>query len=187
VRSRRSAPPRDVSSSQVPQSDSENGIMYRAVLIACLALAADNIEPVDVVRIDSDQAKRVDVVSQELSKDGYEMTIVLKPKHEQFSADFSFAAAGLKRVKIVVKGAKKWDTVRYFPNVKKGKTFINLMESKGVTIEKVGNDCVIEATKPPAIHLLAPEGRLLFRMAYGSAPDFRTQAEIRGKPEEAKK
>jgi hypothetical protein len=147
--------------------------MYWAVLIACVALTADTIELLDVVQIDSDQGKRVEVVSQELTKDGSEMTIVLRPKNEQFSADFAFPAAGLKRVKIVIVGARKWDTVRYFPNIKKGKTFINLMETKGVTVEKVGNDCVIEANKAPAVHLLAPEGRLLFRMAYGSAPEFK--------------
>ncbi len=142
------------------------------LLVVLLAVAiVDPEPPVEVAKLDVGQSKKVEIVRQETAKKGTELTVVLNPKDDQFTVDFDFDGAEYRYVKILVKGATKWDTVRYFPTVKHsvGKTYLNLLTMRGVNVEKKDNDCAIEFTTPSALKLLPPGGRLVFRFASGAA------------------
>src|ERR1700736_1994397 len=80
--------------------------------LAILLLAApikSGLETVDIVHVDKTQSNSVEVVSQERTGDGRELTVVFRPKSgkDQFTADFDFGLNKFDRVKIVVEGAKK--------------------------------------------------------------------------------
>jgi hypothetical protein len=151
------------------------GISTVQMLLLLLAVAATEPEPlIDIARLDSGQAKKVEVVRQEATNKGTELTIVLNPKDEQFSVDFDWDATDFRKVTVLVKGAKAWDTVRYFPTVKSGGTsrntiFFDLMKTRGVIVDKSGNDCSIEFRTANSLKLLPPGGRLIFRFASGAA------------------
>ena len=143
----------------------------QSLLLMLAVVGYDPDAPVDVARIDTYQSKKVEIVRQEITDRGAELLVVLKPLDEQFTVDFNWDDTDFRRVKILVKGAKQWDTVRYFPAVKhsRGKTFFNLMQTKGVNVDKSGNDCAIDFLTPKALKLLPPGGRLVFRFASGAA------------------
>ena len=69
--------------------------------------AAKNPPRVDVVRVDSEQAKHVEIVSQEISADGRELSVVLKPITDQFSVEFDLIGRDFKHVQITVRGVQK--------------------------------------------------------------------------------
>jgi hypothetical protein len=133
-----------------------------APLGAAWALAAKDPLAVEVARVDVDQAKHVDIVSQLKSPDGRELTIVLKPKGEQFSVDFDLTGRDFQRVRIKVQGAKNGDVVRYFTDVQR-KVYIDLTRLPAVDLFRSGGEFVIDFTTPKAALMLPPEGRLLFR------------------------
>ncbi len=129
------------------------------LLLLLLAVTAAEPEPaVEVAKIDVGQAKKVEIVRQDVSNKGTELLVVLNPKDEQFTVDFDWDATDFQHVRILVKGAKKWDTVRYFPTVKhsRGKTFFNLMKTRGVNVDGAGNDCAIDFVTPASLKLLPP-------------------------------
>jgi hypothetical protein len=145
------------------------------LLALLLVLAAAEPEPVlDIARLDTGQGRKVEIVRQETSSKGTEVTIVLNPKDEQFTVDLNWDGTDFRHVTILVKGATAWDTVRYFPTMKRGavdhgKHYFDLMKIKGVVVEKSGSDCSIEFKTPAALKLLPPSGRLMFRFASGAA------------------
>jgi hypothetical protein len=142
-------------------------MQFQAFFLAVLLAGAD---PVEVAQIDVGQAKQVEITSQEISEKGTELTVVLKPKDQQFSVDFNWDQTDFRRVKILVKGCKAWDTVRYFPTVKHGKQhFFNLLTLRGVDVDHSGNDCLIQFLTPSSLKLLPPSGRLVFRFQSGAA------------------
>jgi hypothetical protein len=141
-------------------------------LVAAAAAAQDASLPVEIVRLDADQVKKVAIVSQQASEDGRELTIVLEPKDDRFTADFELPAVDYRRLKLVVLGAKKADTIRYFPSFKRG-LFVDLDSMRGVSVDRDGKDCVIEFLSQKAIAVLAPRGRLLFRCEYIPPADRR--------------
>ena len=146
--------------------------MHLFVLLLAVA-AAEPEPPIDIARLDTSQSRKVEIVSQEASNKGKDLTIVLNPKDELFTIDFNWDATDYRYIKILIKGAKGWDTVRYFPTVRRGTSsrtnnYFNLMKMKGVVVDKSGNDCAIEFKTPAALKLLPPGGRLMFRFASGS-------------------
>jgi hypothetical protein len=140
------------------------------VLFLLLALAADLDRSADVVRLDSGQSKLVEVVSQEKNDAGDDVTIVLNPKADQFTVDFDWQWTNFRHMVIVVKGGKKWDTLRYFPAPKKGKYFVELNKTRGIIVDDSGPDCRIEFKSLDAAKELPPYGRLLFRFLAGNGP-----------------
>ncbi|HEX4142560.1 MAG TPA: hypothetical protein VHY91_03345 [Pirellulales bacterium] len=140
-----------------------------ATLVCCaplatapvLAAAADPVA-VDVARLDVDQVKHVDIVSQLSSADGRELSVVLKPKTGQFSVDFDLVGRDFQRVRIYVLGAKQGNAARYFTDVNR-KVYIDLTRLAGVDLFRSGDTFVIDFTTPTVALILPPEGRLLFR------------------------
>jgi hypothetical protein len=128
---------------------------------AALAAAKDPLA-VEIARVDVDQAKQVDIVSQLKSADGRELTIVLKPNGPQFTVDFDLTGRDFQRVRIIVRGAKQGDIVRYFTDVNR-RVFIDLTRLAGVELYRSGDDMMIDFTTPKVALVLPPEGRLLFR------------------------
>ncbi len=120
---------------------------------------------IDVARVDADQAKHVEIVSQEMSADGRELAIVLKPTSQQFTVDFDLTGRDFKRVRITVRGVKKTEVARYFTDVNR-KIYIELTRLPGVDISRFGDDMVIDFATPKAALVLPPEGRLLFKQMY---------------------
>ncbi len=143
----------------------------QSLVLLLATLTYDPSAPVEVAKIDTYQGKHVEIVRQEITDKGKEFLVVLKPLDDQFTVDFDWDDTEFRHVRILVKGAKKWDTVRYFPAVKqrRGNTYINLMQVKGVSVDLDGSDCAIDFLTPAAIKLLPPSGRLVFRFATGEA------------------
>jgi hypothetical protein len=141
-----------------------------AIVICCAPVAARwaqaaTINPphVDVVRVDTEQAKHVQIESQEVSADGRELSVVLKPIDGQFTVDFDLIGRDFKRVRITVLGLKRTEAVRYFTDIKRLKVYIDLTQLPGVNINRIGDDTVIEFATPRAAKIMPPEGRLMVK------------------------
>jgi hypothetical protein len=132
--------------------------------------AAKDPLAVEIARVDVDQAKQVEIVSQRKSADDRELTLVLKPKGEQFSIDLDLTGRDFQRVRIIVRGAKKSDVARYFTDIQR-KVYIDLAKIPGVDIFRSGDDLTIDFTTPKAALVLPPEGRLLFREIFVPVDD----------------
>ncbi len=140
---------------------------WLALLIGCVPAIAVSAEPrkVDVVRVDSEQAKSVEIVSQKMSADGKVLWVELKPNGKRFSVDFDLTGHTFDRVKITIRRMKKLDIARYQTDYRRAKASINLHDSPGVRIEPDGEDTVIDFMLPRAARILGPEGRLLVKEA----------------------
>jgi hypothetical protein len=141
-----------------------------ALLLCCAPLCAVAGEPraVDVARVNSDQAKQVEIVSQTLSADGSQLEMVFRPLDRRFSVDFDLIGRDPDWVRITIQGVRKWDVLRYQADPQRRLASIDLTKLPGVRITTVEKSIVIDLATPHAAHILAPEGRFLFKEGYES-------------------
>ena len=134
------------------------------VLLSAVALAATGEwRTVDVARVDTDQAKGVEIVSQKMSPDGRQLAIEVRPTKKQFSFDLDVSGRDFQHVVVTVRGVRRWQIVRYLTDPDRAKASIDLLHLPGVKIAKVGEDSTIDFTTLRATKVLAPTGRLMLK------------------------
>jgi len=138
--------------------------MFSAVLLVAASLsAADVVLPPDVVRITPNEAQPLELVSQTLSKNGQDLTLVFSAEKGSFSVGLDFAETDYKTATIIVKDAEDWRSIDYFTQKSLQGLPIELLHLKGVRVERSNDkkDCVI-TFNPRAYKVLPPNGTLRY-------------------------
>jgi hypothetical protein len=138
--------------------------MFSAVLLLAASLSgADVVLPPDVVHITPNEAQPLELVSQTLSKNGQDLTLVFSAEKDSFFVDFDFAGTDYKTATITVKDTKDWRSIDYYTQKSLQGFPIDLLRLKGVRVErsKDKKDCVITFS-PRGYKVLPPGGTLRF-------------------------
>lgn len=103
----------------------------------------------------------VEVIDRQVSRDGREMTLVLRPPQDHFYLGLDLTRTDLRSLELVVRNIRTPKRLEYFFDSRKDTPLVDLIDSQGVRIEEVGEDCRIHFDRH-AIRVLAPGGRLRY-------------------------
>jgi len=136
-------------------------------LAAVLLLGAVLGEPdaSNVVRIPASQAKRVQLVQEQLSVDGSAATVVFRAPGGIFFCDVLPLRPPLKKLTFIIRNEKHWEGVQFFPGGDMQREAIDLSRADGVRIFRSGKDVRIEFG-PAGMILLKQGGRFQFVNQY---------------------
>jgi len=116
--------------------------MLSALLFVAVSLSASDdvvVLPPDVVRITNNDSQPLELVSQTLSKDGKDLTIVLTAEKGSFFLGLDFTGTEYRTAKIIVKDSEPFQRIDYFTKTSISGASIDLLTLKGVRVVRLGD------------------------------------------------